>query len=38
MRTWFDRTIEAIFIIIAIYSVITAGQIMVEISNLPLLQ
>lgn len=34
MRTWFDRTIEWFFIGIAIWSVVAAGQIMVEIANM----
>lgn len=38
MRTWFDRTIEGAFAVLAIYSVVEAGRIIIEISNLPLLK
>lgn len=34
MRTWFDRTIEGGLILLAIYSVVEAGHILVEISKL----
>jgi len=38
MRTWFDYTIEAGLILLAIYAVVEAGRIIGSISNIPLLQ
>lgn len=34
MRTWFDRCIEGGLIVLAIYSVVEAGRIIVEIGKL----